>query len=94
MAIAVLRLSIISGEISQDLKHALRVIKELGAEYVELRTLRNKYVVELTDSEFSEAVSLVRRHGLNVSHICPPHSRSIYGMRRGMGAPQDLEKGY
>lgn len=72
MAITVLKLSIISDEISQDLEHALKVIKELGAEYVELRTLWNRYVVELTDSEFSEAVSLVKRYGLNVSHICSP----------------------
>lgn len=67
-----LRLSIITDEVSQDLEHALKIIKELGAEYVELRTLWNRYVVELTDSEFSEAISLIKRYGLSVSHICSP----------------------
>ena len=67
-----MRLAIISDEISQDFEHALKVVKELGVEYVELRTLWNRYVVDFSDSELHEVKSLVERYELGVSHICSP----------------------
>ncbi|TRM79994.1 xylose isomerase, partial [Sulfolobus sp. D5] len=37
-------LGIISDEISQDFEHSLKVISELGANFVEIRNLWNKNV--------------------------------------------------
>jgi len=66
------KLAVISDEISQDFEHSLKVIKELGAEYVELRTLWNKYIVDFSDNELHEVKRLVNRYGLKVSHVCSP----------------------
>ncbi len=67
-----LNISIISDEISQDFEHALKVIKELGANYVELRTLWNRYVVELSNSQIHEIKNLIDRYEVRVSHVCSP----------------------
>jgi len=67
-----MKLAILSDEISQDFEHALKVIKELGVEYVEIRTLWNKNVVELSDAELSNVKSLLRTYGLKISHIASP----------------------
>ncbi|MCS7110683.1 MAG: sugar phosphate isomerase/epimerase [Ignisphaera sp.] len=61
-----------SDEISQDFEHALKVIRELGAGYVELRTLWNRYVVELSDVQIHDIKSLIDRYGIKVSHVCSP----------------------
>jgi len=66
------KLSIISDEISQDFEHALKVIKELGAGYVELRTLWNRYIVDFSDNEIHNIKNMVNSYGLRVSHICSP----------------------
>jgi sugar phosphate isomerase/epimerase len=62
-------IGIISDEISQDFEHAIKVIKELGAEYVEVRNIWNKNITQLSDSEFSEMVSIVNRYGLRISNL-------------------------
>lgn len=67
-----MRLAIVSDEIMQDFEHALKVIRELGVEYVEIRTLWNKNVVELSDTELDNVKSLLRTYGLSVSHIASP----------------------
>jgi len=67
-----LKLAIVSDEISQDFEHALKVIKELGVDYVEIRTLWNKNIVMLSDTELDNARSLIRKYGLTVSHIASP----------------------
>jgi len=64
-----LKLAVISDEISQDFEHALKVIKELGAEYVEIRNLWGKNAVELSVEEVSRVKSLVRSYGLKISNI-------------------------
>ncbi|AAK43130.1 sugar phosphate isomerase/epimerase family protein [Saccharolobus solfataricus] len=78
------KLGIISDEISQDFEHAVKVIKELGASYVEVRNLWNKNVTQLLDSEFSEMKRVVEKYGLIISNLDSP-SFKIY---------IDDEKGY
>ncbi|MEM4002723.1 MAG: sugar phosphate isomerase/epimerase family protein [Ignisphaera sp.] len=76
-------LSIISDEISQDFEHALKVIKELGASYVELRTLWNRYIVELSDGQLRDVRKLVDRYGIKVSHVCSPTFKIYIDDERG-----------
>ena len=64
-----LALGIISDEIGQDFEHALDVIKELGAEYVEIRSLWEKSVVDLSQEEIDKAKRLVDASGLKVAAI-------------------------
>jgi L-ribulose-5-phosphate 3-epimerase len=79
---AVFKLGIISDEISQDFEHALDVTEELGAEYVEIRSLWEKSVVDLSESELKRARQLVEKSGLKVAAIgsslfkCPLHEGS------------------
>ncbi len=77
-----LALGIISDEIGQDFEHALGVIKELGAEYVEIRSLWEKSIVDLSPQEIDRAKRLVEGSGLRVAAIgsslfkCPLHEGS------------------
>lgn len=64
-----LTLGIISDEITQDFEHALDVIKELGATYVEIRSLWEKSVVDLSPEEIEKARRLVDASGLKVAAI-------------------------
>lgn len=71
-----MKLGVVTDEISQDLERALDVARELGFEYVELRTLWDKNVVRLTDSEAEEVRRAIRRHGLKVAAIAGPFFKS------------------
>ncbi|WP_338598910.1 sugar phosphate isomerase/epimerase family protein [Sulfolobus tengchongensis] len=66
------KLSIISDEISQDFEHSVKVIKELGANYVEVRNLWNKNVTQLSDSEFVEMKKIVEKYGMMISNLDSP----------------------
>jgi len=65
-------LGIISDEISQHFEHAVKVIVELGAGYVELRNLWGKNVTELSEQELSQAITLVKSAGLKISNLDSP----------------------
>ncbi len=64
-----MKLGIISDEIDQDFEHALDVIRELGAEYVEIRSLWEKSVVDLAPDEIERAKKLVDARGLRVAAV-------------------------
>jgi Sugar phosphate isomerases/epimerases len=65
-------LGIISDEISQHFEHAVKVIVELGAGYVELRNLWGKNVTELSEQELSQAITLVKSARLKISNLDSP----------------------
>jgi len=67
-----LKVGIISDEISQDFEHALEVIKELGAEYVELRTLWGKSLMDLSSIELKRLREVIEKSNLKVSIIASP----------------------
>jgi len=66
------KLGIITDEISQDFDHAVKVASELGVQYVEIRSLWNKNIVYLSDSEFLEMRNIVRKYNLQISNISSP----------------------
>ena len=67
-----LKLGVISDEITQDFDHALFVARELGCQFVELRQMWNKNLMDLKDEEIKQAARLLSKYGLKVSDIASP----------------------
>ncbi len=66
------KVGVFSDEISQDFEYALGVVKELGAGYVELRSMWGKNLVDLSSSELEKAKELIKKSNLKVSIIASP----------------------
>ena len=67
------KLGVFTDEISQDLERALHVIKkEFQVSYVELRTMWNKNVVDLSNVEIRRAKKMLNKYSLLVSCIASP----------------------
>jgi L-ribulose-5-phosphate 3-epimerase len=67
------KLSIITDEISQDFGHALEVAsKEFGLNYVELRGMWNKNIINLDEKEIAEVKHLLSKFSLQVTDIASP----------------------
>jgi sugar phosphate isomerase/epimerase len=67
--IIMLKLGIMTDQVSMDFEKALMAIKEYGLEYIEIHSLWDKNIEELTDDEISSAKKLVCKYGLKVSNI-------------------------
>lgn len=66
------KVGVFTDEISQDFEYALAVAKELGAGYVELRSMWGKNLVDLSSSELEKAKELIKKSNLKVSIIASP----------------------
>ncbi|MDE3103750.1 MAG: sugar phosphate isomerase/epimerase [Acidobacteriota bacterium] len=67
------RVGVISDEISQDFDHACFIAaREFGLQWVELRGLWSKSVLDLTEQEHAEAQRVLSRYGLQVTDIASP----------------------
>jgi L-ribulose-5-phosphate 3-epimerase len=80
----VFRLAVINDEVSQDLERVCAVAREYRLQAVELRTVWEKNVHELTDAEVAEARRLTEAHGLSICAIASP----FYKCRLTGGEPQ------
>ncbi|GHO70666.1 hypothetical protein KSC_095580 [Ktedonobacter sp. SOSP1-52] len=67
-----LRLSIVTDEISQDLKHALHVCRDLQVDTVELRKVEGKDIVLHDTASLMRIQSLLRDQGFRVCSIASP----------------------
>ncbi len=67
-----LKLGVINDEITQDLDHALAVAREFGLQFVELRAMWNKNLMDLKEDEVKEARRLLTKYGIKVSDIASP----------------------
>jgi L-ribulose-5-phosphate 3-epimerase len=67
-----LKLGVINDEISQDLERSLSVAQELGLQFIELRAMWGKNLMDLKEDEVKEARRLVTKYGLKVSDIASP----------------------
>lgn len=63
-------LGVITDEISQDFETALRVARDMGMRHVELGTLWDKQVSDLTEDELRAARALLDQYDLRVHVIC------------------------
>ena len=66
-----LKLGIITDEISQDFNYSLKVIDELGIEYIELQSLWGKEVTKLNDEELRKTKDLINKWNKKVCSISP-----------------------
>ena len=64
-----LKIGIITDQVSMDFEYALKVISGLGIKYVEIHSLWNKTIEDLTQSEATQAQKLIKQFGLKVSNI-------------------------
>ncbi|MEQ3530172.1 sugar phosphate isomerase/epimerase [Pseudoalteromonas sp. XMcav11-Q] len=67
-----MKISIISDEISQDFEKALIFCKSIDVEYVAIRSVWGKNVLNLSDEEINKVDFLLRCYGLKVSSILSP----------------------
>jgi sugar phosphate isomerase/epimerase len=70
-------LGVITDEVTQDFEKALLWAKRFGLEWVELRFLWNKYVIDLTPDEVKRAKDLLAKHGLKVSMVDSPYFKTL-----------------
>jgi sugar phosphate isomerase/epimerase len=61
------RLGVTSDEIAPDLETALRVLRELGLGWIELRNVWGKYITEVSLDDCRRARALMDRQGVRVS---------------------------
>lgn len=64
-----LKVGIITHELSKDFEYALEVVKELGIKYIELHSLWNKTIENLSEKEVEKAKNLVKKYQLMVSNV-------------------------
>jgi len=66
-------IAVISDEISQDFDHACSVIsKEFELQWVELRALWGKNLLNLDEAELSEAETILEKYRLRVTNVASP----------------------
>ena len=69
----VFKLGVFTDEVSQDFERALHVIKkDFQVNYVELRTMWNKNLIELADTEIKYVKKLLDKYNLQVSCVASP----------------------
>lgn len=66
------RIGVITDEISEDLEHALAVCSELGIRDIELRSIWNTSIVEMSDDDLGRVERLLVDGGFNVCGIASP----------------------
>jgi L-ribulose-5-phosphate 3-epimerase len=67
------KIAVITDEISQDFAHACEVAaQQFGMQWIEIRSLWNKNVVNLDSQEVTEVQKLLRKNGLRVTDIASP----------------------
>ena len=67
------KIAVINDEISQDFGHACEVAsQQFGMEWIELRGMWNKNVVNLDANEIAEAQRLLKKNNLRVTDIASP----------------------
>ena len=67
-----LKLGVITDEITKDFDHALAVARELGLQFVELRGMWNKNLMDLKEDEIKEARRLLTKYEMKVTDIASP----------------------
>lgn len=70
-------LGVITDEVSQDFEHALLWAKGFALQWVELRFLWNKYVIDLSADDVKQAKDLLAKHQLKVSVIDSPYFKTL-----------------
>jgi len=87
------KVSVINDEISSDFDHACHVAsQEFGLEWIELRSMWNKNLMELTSAQVEEARKILSKYGLKVTDIASPLFKTDWpgAPRSPYGSKDDL----
>jgi len=67
------RLAVINDEITQDFERACSIVaRDFGLQWIELRSLWDKNVTELSDKRLEDAKKILAEHNLRVTDIASP----------------------
>lgn len=67
------RMAVINDEISQDFDHACYVAShDFGLQWIELRSMWDKNITELSTAQITEAVGILQKYNLRVTDIASP----------------------
>jgi sugar phosphate isomerase/epimerase len=83
------RVAVITDEISPDFEHACAVAsQEFGMEWVELRALWGKNLINLDDASITRAIAILDRYKLRVTDIASPLFKTDFpGAPRSKSSP-------
>ena len=90
------KLGVITDEITQEFEQALLWAKGFGLNWVELRFLWGKYVMDLPTDEVKRAKDLLGKHNLKVSVIDSPYFKTLLPgteSKFAEGKPDPLQSG-
>ena len=87
-----MRLGIITDEIAQDLAHALDVAREIGCLGVELRSMWDTRIDQLTPGRVREVRKLLEAHSLECYNIAGPVFKCRLDSQRELAAHFDILK--
>jgi L-ribulose-5-phosphate 3-epimerase len=90
------KLGVITDEITQDFEHALLWAKGFGLNWVELRFLWGKYVMDLPSDDVQRAKDLLAKNSLKVSVIDSPYFKTLLPgteSKFAEGKPDPLQSG-
>jgi sugar phosphate isomerase/epimerase len=91
------RVSVINDEISQDFGRACEVAsREFGMQWIELRGMWNKNIVNLDSKEVAEAERILQKYNLRVTDIAGPLFKVDWegAPRSKFGEPGDFHAGF
>lgn len=67
------RLAVINDEITQDFEKACQIVaRDFSLQWIELRSMWDKNVTELSDKEIGDAQKILKEHNLRVTDIASP----------------------
>jgi sugar phosphate isomerase/epimerase len=67
------KVAVINDEISSDFDHACQIAsQEFGLEWIELRSMWDKSLIDLTSAQIEEARKILSKYGLRVTDIASP----------------------
>lgn len=90
------KLGVITDEITQDFEHALLWVKNFGLNWVELRFLWGRYVMDLPSDDVNRAKDLLVKHNLKVAVIDSPYFKTLLPgteSKFAEGTPDPLQSG-
>jgi L-ribulose-5-phosphate 3-epimerase len=90
------KLGVITDEITQDFDHALLWAKGFALNWVELRFLWGRYVMDLPPDDVKRAKDLLAKHSLKVSVIDSPYFKTLLPgteSKFAEGEPDPLQSG-
>lgn len=86
----IIKIGVITDEISPHLEEALAWAQERNLDYVDLRDVEGENICELPEEKIAEIESVLARYGLPVKTICPQLFRAMLNAEEIRRTPRDV----